>query len=259
LSNFVRSIWAHPAHAPDRAFRSYVFEWVNPPKNIPLQSLARSMRTPFFFSRKSTVNKLRIHITGDSGGGREQGQKRRILGDKKKFLKIYSSKTAGQCLYRGMRHLRILKQNVWYEIHTAVNNREPLFRLWQALALFRQVLNDTRERFVFEMTGLRLAGDRLTFYIRPADGLGLPDILKWMKQTFAVRYNRLTGRTGHIWGDRYWSVILEGEPPEEEEGETTEGEPSVRGRGGVRPRHGEMAIIAGFSPISPQLSTSPPP
>ncbi|MDR1108233.1 MAG: hypothetical protein LBL19_04280, partial [Spirochaetaceae bacterium] len=95
-----------------------------------------------------------------------------------------------------MRHLRILKPNVWYEIHTVVNNREPLFRLRQALALFRRVLNETGERFVFEMTGLRLAGDRLTFYIRPADGLALPDILKWMKQTFAVRYNRLTGRIG---------------------------------------------------------------
>jgi hypothetical protein len=29
-----------------------------------------------------------------------------------------------------------------------------------------------------------------------------------------VRYNLLHGRSGHIWGDRYWSEILEGEPPE---------------------------------------------
>jgi hypothetical protein len=99
-----------------------------------------------------------------------------------------------------MRKLRILKQDVWYEIHTAVNNRETLFRLRQALALFRRVLYETGERFVFEMTGLRLEADRLTFYIKPADGLALPDILKWMKQTFAVRYNKMTGRTGHILG-----------------------------------------------------------
>ncbi|MDR1109081.1 MAG: hypothetical protein LBL19_08610, partial [Spirochaetaceae bacterium] len=128
-----------------------------------------------------------------------------------------------------MRHLRILKQDVWYEIHTQVNNREPLFRLRQALALFRRVLDDTRERFVFEMTGLRLVGDRLTFYIKPADGLGLPAILKWMKQTFAVRYNRLTGRIGPIWGDRYWSAILEGEPPEGVEWEEAEAESEAKG------------------------------
>jgi hypothetical protein len=35
-----------------------------------------------------------------------------------------------------------------------------------------------------------------------------------MKQTFSVRFNMRTGRTGHVWGDRYRSEILEGEPPE---------------------------------------------
>jgi hypothetical protein len=181
----------------------------------------------------------------------------------KTIFKIYSRKlkqNADQCLYRGMRKLRILKQEVWYEIHTAINNREPLFRLRQALALFRRVLNETGERFVFEMTGLRLETDRLTFYIRPEDGLRLPDILKWMKQTFAVRYNRLTGRTGHIWGDRYWSAILDGEPPEEAEREAEEeAEPKARVRGRVRPRHGEMAIIAEFFTLSPHPPASSPP
>jgi hypothetical protein len=43
----------------------------------------------------------------------------------------------------------------------------------------------------------------------------LPAIMKWIKQTFAQRYNRLMGWIGHIWGDRYWSRILEGEPPED--------------------------------------------
>jgi REP element-mobilizing transposase RayT len=161
-----------------------------------------------------------------------------------------------------MRHLRILKQDVWYEIHTAINNRETLFRLRQALALFRRVLYDTRERFVFEMTGLRIETDRLTFYIRPADGLALPEILKWLKQTFAVRYNKLTGRTGHIWGDRYWSTILEGEPPEEAEWEVeqeAEAEPRIAVKDGVRPRYGDLAIITEFSPILPHFPAQPPP
>jgi REP element-mobilizing transposase RayT len=161
-----------------------------------------------------------------------------------------------------MRHLRILKPDVWYEIHTQVNNREPLFRLRQALALFRRVLNETGERFAFEMTGLRLEADRLTFYIKPANGFALPDILKWMKQTYAVRYNHLTGRIGHIWGDRYWSMILEGEPPEEvgwEAGEETTTEPRARVRGGVRPPQGDLAITTTFSSIPPRFFPSPPP
>ncbi|MDR1099865.1 MAG: transposase [Treponema sp.] len=158
-----------------------------------------------------------------------------------------------------MRKLRMLKPDVWYQIRTAVNNREALFRSGRAPSLFAGVLAEATRRFVFEIRGLRLAGDLLSFYIKPADGFELPDILKWIKQTFAVRYNRLAGRTGHIWGDRYWSLILEGEPAEGvEKGSETEAEPGA-GAGGVRPLSVEMAIITGFFPISPPPHPPPPP
>jgi hypothetical protein len=64
---------------------------------------------------------------------------------------------------------------------------------------------------------LRFSGPEVSFYIKPDDGLQLPEIMQWIKQTFAVRFNVLDGRTGHIWGDRYWSLILPGEPPEDAE------------------------------------------
>jgi hypothetical protein len=73
-------------------------------------------------------------------------------------------------------------------------------------------------RFVFKIRGLHLEDDWLTFYIKPEDGLELPDIMKWMKQVFAQRFNTAAGRIGHIWGDRYWSRIVEGEPVGEETG-----------------------------------------
>jgi hypothetical protein len=57
----------------------------------------------------------------------------------------------------------------------------------------------------------------VSFYIKPADGLQLPEIMQWIKQTYAVRYNVHDGRTGHIWGDRYQSEIVEGPPEDAEE------------------------------------------
>jgi hypothetical protein len=62
---------------------------------------------------------------------------------------------------------------------------------------------------------LRIEADRVSFYIRPADGFQLPEIMQWIKQTFAVRYNVMKRLDGHVWGDRYWSKVLEGEPPVE--------------------------------------------
>jgi REP element-mobilizing transposase RayT len=131
-----------------------------------------------------------------------------------------------------MRHLRILRQGVWYEIRTRINNREPLFRYTKALAIFAKVFNETMLRFLFTIRNLSLEDDWLKFYIKPEDGIELPDIMKWMKQVFAQRYNAEEGRIGHIWGDRYWSRILEGDPVEEEAAENSERLPA----NGVRPR-----------------------
>jgi hypothetical protein len=98
---------------------------------------------------------------------------------------------------------------------------------------------------------LRLQDDWLTFYIKPLDGLELPAIMKWLKQTFAQRYNRETGRIGHIWGDRYWSRVLEGDPPEDEEN----GGAAAALNTGVRPYNGKTKGPPGFSPFFPH----PPP
>jgi hypothetical protein len=155
-------------------------------------------------------------------------------------------------------------QDAWYEVRTAVNNREPLFSRQEAVAIFCQVFREARKRFAFELRGLRLVEGRLSFYIKPADGLQLPAIMQWVKQTFAVRFNLCAERTGHVWGDRYWSRVVEGEPPEwatevdweavDVAAETGVLPPTT----GVSPLTGETPAETGFSPQNPARSPSPP-
>jgi REP element-mobilizing transposase RayT len=160
-----------------------------------------------------------------------------------------------------MRSLRKLTQGVWYELRTRINNREPLFRLYKALALFARVFYETKSRFDFEILGLRLEDDWLRFYIKPADGLELPAIMQWLKQTFAQRYNRLAGRIGHIWGDRYWSRIVDGEPELVEEVPAGEGK-AAGDLGiwnyGVSPHGGKSAANPAFPPNSPLILAPAP-
>jgi REP element-mobilizing transposase RayT len=111
---------------------------------------------------------------------------------------------------------RILVPDVWYKIFTAVNRHEPIFLDRDAVDLFNRTLLETGERFPCEVRHLVITADSVSFYIKPVDGLQLPEIMQWLKQTFAVRYNVMKGLDGHLWGDRYWSKILDGEPPEEE-------------------------------------------
>jgi hypothetical protein len=78
--------------------------------------------------------------------------------------------------------------------------------------------------------------------------------MKQMKQVFAQRYNALTGRSGHIWGDRYWSRILEGEPPEDASGGGAGAAPAT----GVRPRRRKQGRGPRIFAVSP-APTAPPP
>jgi REP element-mobilizing transposase RayT len=181
------------------------------------------------------------------------------------FDQLIEAKPQVNALYIGMRKQRELKQGVWYKIRTRINNREPLFRYAAALALFAEVFGETRLRFVFKIRALCLVDDWLSFYIKPANGLELPDIMKRLKQVFAQRYNRQTGRIGHIWGDRYWSLIVddaeaEGSPAGAERGETDAGVRPRRGERAVRvrPQYGKRALQRLFFLIFPPPAASTP-
>jgi hypothetical protein len=86
---------------------------------------------------------------------------------------------------------------------------------WQAVELFNRVLREAGKRFAIEVRRLVIQADRVSFYIKPADEFMLPIIMQWIKQTFACRYNAMKRLDGHVWGDRYWSKVIDGEPPEE--------------------------------------------
>jgi hypothetical protein len=94
--------------------------------------------------------------------------------------------------------------------------------------------------------------------------------MQWLKQTFAVRFNLQVGRTGHRWGDRYWSEVLEGEPPEGTAAmdwkavETAAEAPTAadmrrrRKLNRVRPQQAGEATTPPFLPEIPLRSASPP-
>jgi REP element-mobilizing transposase RayT len=151
-----------------------------------------------------------------------------------------------------MRKPRCLAQGAWYEVRTSINNREPLFQdQWRAAALLLRVLREVKEMFTFEMRGFALEGELLSFYIRPADGFMLPRIMQWLKQTFAMRFNLRDGRTGHIWGDRYWSEMLEGEPPA--------GAAAVNWKAVEAAAKRGLSLLGGKGGENPLFAQNPPP
>ncbi|MDR1096273.1 MAG: hypothetical protein LBL31_07770, partial [Spirochaetaceae bacterium] len=154
---------------------------------------------------------------------------------------------------------------------TAANRHEPIFLERNAVSLFNRVFREAVGLFPVEARNLRIEADRVSFYVKPADGFQLPEIMQWLKQTFAVRYNVMKRLDGHVWGDRYWSKVLEGEAPveggaakeagrgdcgeervvEETGGQIPEARPWEGPSDGDSHREGETAENAGSPPLFP--------
>jgi hypothetical protein len=90
-----------------------------------------------------------------------------------------------------MREEREIAEDAWYDTHTKVNNGERLFLSKKNAEHLEQVVNEARFLFEFELRGLKFNGAEVLFYIKPADGFKLPEIMQWIKQTCAS-----TGTTG---------------------------------------------------------------
>ena len=51
-------------------------------------------------------------------------------------------------------------------------------------------------------------GTHIHLLIKPHKGESLSNIMKWIQQTFAIRYNKEFKQQGHVWRERFHSVVL---------------------------------------------------
>jgi REP element-mobilizing transposase RayT len=68
-----------------------------------------------------------------------------------------------------MRAFRVLVPKGWYWVSTDVNNREAVLQSPLAVRLLREVLHETWKFYEFEIRGLRVEADRVSFYINAVD------------------------------------------------------------------------------------------
>ena len=52
-------------------------------------------------------------------------------------------------------------------------------------------------------------GNHIHLIITPGKDSPLPRIMQWINSVFAKAYNRIKGKSGHLWKERYFSKIIE--------------------------------------------------
>ncbi|MDR2807414.1 MAG: transposase [Spirochaetaceae bacterium] len=74
------------------------------------------------------------------------------------------------------------------------------------LAIVEEAL--TVKGFKFKLWNFCIMSNHFHFLITPAEGQSLSEILKWIKMVFAIRWNKMNHKTGHFWGDRFYSRVI---------------------------------------------------
>jgi len=107
-----------------------------------------------------------------------------------------------------MRQPRKLEKGARYHIIARVNRRELILDSGEMKLFFLDVVKKAKDKYDFSVINFCIMGNHVHFIIRPGEKENLSDIMRWILSVFAMRYNRLHNVIGHVWYDRFKSVIL---------------------------------------------------
>jgi putative transposase len=75
--------------------------------------------------------------------------------------------------------------------------------------LFLSVVKRAEEKYDFRLENLCVMGNHFYFILKPVHRENLSAIVRWIMSVFAMTYNRINGISGHVWGCRFFSRIIE--------------------------------------------------
>ena len=75
-------------------------------------------------------------------------------------------------------------------------------------ALFLIYIKRVKKKHSFAMYNFCIMGNHIHFVIRPDKDSSLSKIMQWLLGNYAKAWNKAHGVTGHLWGDRFFSKII---------------------------------------------------
>ena len=91
------------------------------------------------------------------------------------------------------------------------NNRQDVFFVDADRQMFLQYLREAAERFALRVEGYCLMTNHIHLVVTPQREDSLAGALKRVNQLYAQYVNRLHGRSGHLWQNRFFSCPLDRE------------------------------------------------
>jgi len=106
------------------------------------------------------------------------------------------------------RPLRIIQNIYPYHLVCRTNNRSFRFNQRQVIRIVFQALKETIEKYNLLVHHVILMGNHYHIVATTTEE-NLHRAMQYFNSRVAVRYNKHVGRSGHLWGDRYRSCIID--------------------------------------------------
>ena len=108
-----------------------------------------------------------------------------------------------------MRKPRQLQDDARYHVTARANRKEMIFDPDPVKELFLSVIKRAHRKYDFRIENFCVMGNHFHLIIQPRNGANLSAIMQWIMSVFAMAYNRRRGITGHVWGNRFFSRIID--------------------------------------------------
>jgi putative transposase len=108
-----------------------------------------------------------------------------------------------------MRRARELKEGARYHVTARANRKEMILDANARKELFLSVVKRAKEKYSFRLENFCVMGNHFHFIIQPTHGENLSAIMRWIMSVFAMAYNKTMGFSGHVWGERFFSRIIQ--------------------------------------------------
>jgi putative transposase len=110
-----------------------------------------------------------------------------------------------------MRKTRILLEGATYHTTSEINHGDMNLKHREIKILFLAVVKAAKAKYDFTISNFSIMDNHIHFLITPGKNQSLSKIMQWIKGAFAKKWNKIHQTKGHLWGERFYSRIIEHE------------------------------------------------
>ncbi|MDL2229655.1 transposase [Treponema sp. OttesenSCG-928-L16] len=103
----------------------------------------------------------------------------------------------------------MIKHGAVYHVTARANRKEMIMYCNAMKKLFVSVLHRAKKKYHFQIINFCIMGNHIHLIIRPFEEESLSRIMQWILSVFAMAWNRAHHINGHVWGERFFSKIIE--------------------------------------------------